>query len=134
MNREEMKAYANRVIDLGLNDETQDFCKSVISALSAEGEYIKKEDAIEAINSNIADYIPRFIGRQVEIPLRLASAINKIPAVLSPNREKGEWIITYPNGKYNPLYECPKCKASNNAVFKNFCPNCGADMRGKANE
>ena len=47
-------------------------------------------------------------------------------------RDCGEWIITYPNGKYNPLYECPFCKASNNAVFKNFCPNCGADMRGKA--
>ena len=47
-----------------------------------------------------------------------------------PGTEKGEWIITYPNGKYNPIYECPKCKASNNAVFKNFCPNCGADMRG----
>ncbi len=45
-------------------------------------------------------------------------------------KNKGEWIITYPNGKYNPVYECPKCKASNISVFKNFCPNCGADMRG----
>lgn len=51
-----------------------------------------------------------------------------------PEREKGTWIITYPNGKYNPIYECPKCKASNNSVFKNFCPNCGADLRGKDNE
>ena len=59
---------------------------------------------------------------------------NGIPFDSFPEREKGEWIITYPNGKYNPIYECPKCKASNNAVFKNFCPNCGADMRGKANE
>ena len=46
-------------------------------------------------------------------------------------REKGEWIITYPNGKYNPIYECPKCKASNNSLFKNFCPNCGANMKGE---
>lgn len=39
-----------------------------------------------------------------------------------------EWIITYPNGKHNPIYECPKCKASNNSIFKNFCPNCGTKL------
>ena len=44
---------------------------------------------------------------------------------------KEHWIITYPHRKDNPIYECPCCHASNSSVFKNFCPNCGADMRAK---
>ena len=50
-----------------------------------------------------------------------------------PNNIKNneEWIITYPNGKYDPIYECPKCKASNNSIFKNFCPNCGTKLKDK---
>ena len=40
----------------------------------------------------------------------------------------GYWIITYPFGASNPIYECPYCKASNSSVFKKFCPNCGEKM------
>ena len=36
MTREEAIAYGKRVIDLGLNDETQAFCNLAISALSAD--------------------------------------------------------------------------------------------------
>lgn len=153
----------------------------IMTSGSAEGEYIKKEDAIEAINNNIADFIPRFIGRQVEIPLRLASAINKIPVVSFPDREKGtkncrdcvEWK-TCPCGEEGhtkgtsigcSIGECKDFKSADrekgewipdHTVFTkcsccgwymrttcfepyrpksyHFCPNCGADMRGKANE
>lgn len=62
-------------------------------------------------------------------------------------REKGEWVDRY-GGKYaNPVYDCSKCGKS--APRKNrmdalgnwhvgqdltdFCPNCGADMRGAVN-
>ena len=47
---------------------------------------------------------------------------------VNPKQKLGPWIITYPHGKDNPIYECPCCHASNNSVFKNFCPNCGARM------
>ena len=41
MTREEAIAYGKRVIDLGLNDETQAFCELAISALSEnKGEWI----------------------------------------------------------------------------------------------
>ena len=36
MTREEAIAYGKRVIDLGLNDETQAFCKVAIEALEQE--------------------------------------------------------------------------------------------------
>jgi hypothetical protein len=52
-------------------------------------------------------------------------------------RNKGEWIadvdkwgdvVTTVNG-----YTCSKC-GTFNSDKDNFCPNCGADMRGKAEE
>ena len=86
MNREEMKAYANRVIDLGLNDETQDFCKSVISALSAEGEYIKKEEFKSAIHNY-------FIGLNHNVTEEdIQAYIDALALYSFPDREKGEWI------------------------------------------
>lgn len=41
------------------------------------------------------------------------------------NRPQGEWKID----EYG-IYHCPICHAINNTVYKSFCPNCGADMRG----
>ena len=63
-------------------------------------------------------------------------------------REKGEWVDRY-GGKYaNPVYDCSKCgksaprKNSMDALgnwhvvqdLADFCPNCGADMRGAVND
>ena len=57
---------------------------------------------------------------------------------------KGVWVDRY-GGKYaNPRYDCSKCKTpslykieidvlGNDKILQaptNFCPNCGADMRG----
>lgn len=39
MTREEAIAYANRVIELGLNDETQAFCETAIKALEQDRYY-----------------------------------------------------------------------------------------------
>lgn len=41
------------------------------------------------------------------------------------------WILTYPYGKQNPIYECSRCHASNSSIFKDYCPNCGARMESK---
>lgn len=51
-----------------------------------------------------------------------------MPSVTLQEPKTGHWIITYPHGKQNPIYECPRCHASNSSVFKNYCPNCGAKM------
>lgn len=47
-------------------------------------------------------------------------------------REKGEWIHDI-----NNLYGCSRCgkrEAMSPKKLKDFCPNCGADMRGENNE
>ena len=42
-------------------------------------------------------------------------------------RPQGDWI--YVNHGY---YECSECKHVSYEIKSNFCPNCGADMRGGA--
>ena len=43
--------------------------------------YIKLEDAIEAIEDKIADYIPTLYGRYGEIPLELRMTITSLPTI-----------------------------------------------------
>ena len=47
---------------------------------------------------------------------------------------KGEWIARIPSEKgLGVVYECPYCKYEVDCVPTNYCPNCGADMRGDKN-
>lgn len=61
--------------------------------------------------------------------------IDNAPTV--EERPQGKWgqinVVTMP---YLVAYSCPFCKEWGNIqTFKpNFCPNCGADMRGDNNE
>ena len=46
-------------------------------------------------------------------------------------RKKGRWMPFD-----NPWYKCSECGAvrENKSFMENFCPNCGADMRGGEDE
>lgn len=61
-------------------------------------------------------------------------ALNELPSV-QPERKTGEWI------EHNPhkwglgiIFECTECGYEVDCEEPNFCPNCGADMRGENNE
>jgi len=46
-------------------------------------------------------------------------------------RPQGEWIYERPNGKtYSDFVFCSNCHKNGSFYKTNFCPNCGADMRG----
>ena len=53
-------------------------------------------------------------------------------------RKTGEWVNAYPDIESNPMLMygiCSVCgyeQAISNKL--NFCPNCGADMRGEQND
>jgi rubrerythrin len=57
----------------------------------------------------IEDYLERFASAQ-------------------PDRKKGQWILV--SDGYTDCVKCDKCGEVFD-VEKNFCPNCGADMRGE---
>ena len=61
-------------------------------------------------------------------------AIAKAIHILSKPDNKGEWIPLYPNDPDLISFECKSCGEEQPFEW-NFCPNCGADMRGdKPNE
>ena len=50
---------------------------------------------------------------------------------VEPARPQGEWIEDY-TAKKKRVVACNKCHCLNILGKSNFCPNCGADMRGNA--
>ena len=60
-----------------------------------------------------------------------------IKALEEPERKKGEWIIT---SEFEDCYyaKCNQCNTTQvfyfNKPLTNFCPNCGADMRGEQDD
>ena len=125
-----------------------------ISALSAEGEYIKKEDVLNAIRKS--DHY----GRTQKIYVchrEVVDSIDELPTysfpenkrieygtdgnlyemsisngkeLSFPDREKGEWtedghhLMCPICGEYFCRTDAEQC-----TIPCNFCPNCGADMR-----
>lgn len=61
--------------------------------------------------------------------------IKKLLLSAQPEREKGKWEIT-DLGAVGVFDSCSECNGvvKHKAPFYNFCPHCGADMRGKKNE
>lgn len=59
--------------------------------------------------------------------------IESLPPI-QPKREKGEWIKTQLGTVCNKCYRFPLLSKDENEILSNYCPYCGADMRGKENE
>lgn len=61
------------------------------------------------------------------------SFLKSLPSA-QPERKNGEWIVTseFEDCRY---VKCNQCKVTQvfyyNKPLTNFCPNCGADMRGE---
>lgn len=91
---------------------------------------IKREDAVEAVyealRTPLPDYRNDFFHDSMSYAIKI---VNNIPSA-EPEQEKGKWTKTdIYDEQYGYLYECPYCKKLE--WGGNFCPNCGADMRGE---
>jgi hypothetical protein len=111
-----------------------------ISALSTEGEYIKKSELLQHVTTEeLSDY--------KDCDVIHAEEIDELTTYSFPNsaENKGEWIKIQSGDKDFPeSIVCSKCKDENSHldfnehgepigkvfVTSKFCPNCGADMRG----
>ena len=91
-------------------------------------EYIKRDDVHLALDSHY------FTGE-----LSLRETIDSVPSADVVERKRGKWIKirTHDGGVWKSI-ACSNCKYepwfSSAEPFYSFCPNCGADMRGRKND
>ena len=50
---------------------------------------------------------------------------------IDPERKKGHWIVYVVSMLDGEDCKCSECGQISCAPYWNFCPNCGADMRGE---
>lgn len=83
-------------------------------------DYIKREDVMNT-------FLNYGIGWGAA---KVKGVINSIPAADVVERKKGKWIkpTRVPDSM---LEECSVCGFDCGAYTFNYCPNCGADMRGE---
>lgn len=127
MTRQEAIAYGKRVIDLGLNDETQAFCELSIKALEHPeqnviavvpcGDCISRLAAIDLI----ADF---------ELSMgQVVRGIHALPSV-KPQQKTGHWKIKRASiHPYGNDVACSECGFTMGSSFGyKHCPSCGARM------
>jgi len=94
---------------------------------------IYREDAIKAVRSTVAQYVPFLNEINMTLPLECETALRSVP---SADRPQGEWFKDE-NGDYR-CSECGGCEEQFIYGTENwyglgeskFCPSCGARMRG----
>ena len=92
---------------------------------------ISRQSAIDAFNTNINELVVGGEENAKTVENYLNRVLDKIKCLPSaqPEPKRGKWI--YQNG----MVKCDQCLRAIRRIdhdgLLNFCPNCGADMRGK---
>lgn len=102
------------------------------------GEKVKRMRLIDAdaLSEWLKDYGQKCIKGERKISLMYVwKHIQDMPTI-EPERKTGKWIpqnLNKSDGMISTaVYYYPKCSVCGaNANYTNFCPNCGADMRGE---
>lgn len=101
---------------------------------------IRREDAIETIHNywkKRLDTLPTTDIQQMDKILEHNKTLcNFIDAIPSADRPQGEWIFRREFVEDTPFtgYRCSNCNYWQGMGAWNFCPNCGAQMKGADDE
>ena len=112
-------------------DERREALEMAVRALEGDGDMISRQDAIDAILKNQEVYSNNFGNDPIDrytIAI-IDNDVQTIAQLPSAQRKAGKWEVLYPNHKYK--YHCSECGANHSAMY-DFCPSCGADMRGES--
>lgn len=92
---------------------------------------IKRDEAIETAVSAAVDW-HRYANPYYSLAACIGEAMSKIPSA----ERKGKWIPHYDAEDYPLGCRCSVCNETYVMPdgWANFCPNCGADMRGEEDE
>lgn len=131
MTREEAIALMKRNAD-GYYPQMTEALNMAIKALSAE----PCEDAVsrQAVLDVLMPYCADDDG-SVEKTDDLRNALDDIESLPPVHiRSKGEWIEGISENGVTTNLHCSKCRYEDERCNRfNYCPNCGADMRGEYN-
>lgn len=107
-------------------------------------DYIKREDAIKVVRHVAMECVDTETRQMLieSIPSadvvdkadydQLRDIFDKTYESLQHKRERGEWQVTDDTDEwYGHVYKCSICGGEAIGGCYNFCPNCGADMRGE---
>lgn len=94
---------------------------SVLSALSESAE--NKGDLIS--RQAVLDELEKWDWQELYLPIHFKQILDDVPSV----ENKGEWEKIWRTDCGRSEYVCSKCGCGEDYVT-DFCPNCGADMRG----
>ena len=102
-------------------DERREALEMAVRALEGDGDTISRQTAIDAVVSAMID------GADAE----LVEGIKELLPSAQPQRKKGKWVS---NGVEAfgvvEYWVCDQCY-DQSKYRSNFCPSCGADMRGE---
>lgn len=100
---------------------------------------ISRQAALDIINER--ECHEEYCGNHYEgkcssvcITIALANKIADLPSA-TPIRPKGEWKCDHKIAYFQDRYVCSECGSEQyftRDTITNFCPDCGADMRGEA--
>ena len=66
---------------------------------------------------------------KIKVLITFADKVNRMPTI--EERKRGKWLET---DSHEPCwYKCDQCGRLHD-FLDNYCPNCGADMRGETHE
>ena len=96
---------------------------------------IRRRDAVSKMSDLL---MVELQGQRLPTWNEVYRAMNDIPSA-EPERKKGEWIKEDLSGYLTPggnsIYHCSECGHTEgpwpHPRLTNFCPSCGADMRGE---
>lgn len=132
---EDLREHKIILSDLSVNEQ-EEICDVAISALSTEGEYIKKEDALTAVDDDDRNGMWSHFASHKDA-MAFKEDLNSLPTYSFPNSVEDntmEWIdISTGKGIFkNRSVKCLKCGntldldgVNCGRGDANFCPNCG---------
>ena len=88
---------------------------------------ISREEAKQAVHNAFVPYQTTWAS----VINQVNRCIEKLPPVEAVPVVHGEWINEYINPYGHPCHICSVCGFHASHQDKNFCPECGADMRKK---
>ena len=99
---------------------------------------ISRSALVEVIK-NVQEHMREANAKPVSVDAReiftlFIEMVNAQPPVEAVPVVHGEWVSEYINRYGHPCHCCSVCGFKASYQDKNFCPNCGADMRKKVVE